>query len=145
MAWPNVLASAVALAPAILGIRAIRQPSLCLQDLGLTPRILARRQSEIPTRDTASRLNTLASDPTDAAEMMMQLYGTKGIALSFTMFASLRYGNRWTVAWSLLAAVPMIFADGVIIRQRIGPGNEWAFWAFALPNIAIAGRLLEWW
>ncbi|KXJ90044.1 hypothetical protein Micbo1qcDRAFT_205666 [Microdochium bolleyi] len=128
------------LAPAIIGLQAICDPSWYLDILGFPPSALARRRPQ-PAAQTNNKHHRLAADGLDVAEAMVQMCGVRGITLTLSALAAWRYGNWQTVRWVVLANIPLHVMDGLISRFRIGPGSEWGHWVFAILGAVIAGGL----
>jgi hypothetical protein len=80
-----------------------------------------------------------AADPI-LVNSLVAIYGARDIFVGLTLFVASYFRARSTLGGIILAAVPVVMADGAICRYYVGEG-EWAHWG-SLPVLVALGAWL---
>ncbi|KAI5199815.1 hypothetical protein E4T42_07563 [Aureobasidium subglaciale] len=74
-------------------------------------------------------------------EAIMQLYGTRNVALGLMILAVRKFSDSRTLGWVLMAEILVATSDG-FVQERVTGGGGWQHWMFVPMAVGICMPLL---
>ncbi|KAI5275374.1 hypothetical protein E4T47_01419 [Aureobasidium subglaciale] len=74
-------------------------------------------------------------------EAIMQLYGTRNVALGLMILAVRKFSDSRTMGWVLMAEILVATSDG-FVQERVTGGGGWQHWMFVPMAVGICMPLL---